>query len=64
MVSRPVNGVIIQELVFNLFEEDFESKEQFDFQMHRLSWYLPKHYLLLTIPKSSALKKHLKEIED
>lgn len=44
------NGIMNQ-LVFNLVPEMFQSNEHFHATLGRLSWYLPKHYTYSSIPE-------------
>jgi hypothetical protein len=60
MMNRLINGEIVQELVFNIFREDFSSEEEFKQELHRLHWYLPRHYIITTITKKSAVARQLK----
>jgi hypothetical protein len=55
MICRKSEGTIIQELVFNIFREDFSSTEELNNLMRRISWFLPRHYIVLSIPKNSNL---------
>ncbi len=50
--SRPV-----QSLVFSIFAEDFPNHADFEDLMYRLTWYLPRHYGLVSIAKDSDLAK-------
>lgn len=47
----------VQSLVFNVFAEDFEDQQQFGNIMYRLTWFLPRHYGLVSISKNSELAK-------
>ena len=55
MVCRTVNGQIIQELAFNIFAEDFPSTEHLNYRLQQISWFLPRHYIVLSLPKSPNL---------
>lgn len=55
MVCRSINGEGIQELVFNVFPEDFPSEEGLNFRLQQISWFLPRHYIVLAISKNSEL---------
>lgn len=39
-----------QQLVFNVFREDFPTPDHFNQVMNRLTWYLPPHYGLVSLP--------------
>jgi hypothetical protein len=60
MTNRTSGNQMIQELVFNIFMEDFPLESDFKKQMQKLQWYLPKHYIITTVPKKSEISKHLK----
>ena len=57
MICRKVEGVIVQELAFNIFREDFSSTDQLNHLMLQISWFLPRHYIILSLPKNSNLTK-------
>ncbi|MCS7033971.1 MAG: hypothetical protein NZ561_08240 [Phycisphaerae bacterium] len=40
-----------QQLVFNLFRENYQSQEHFNDLCYRLTWYLPPHYGFIVVPK-------------
>lgn len=52
----------VQQLVFNIFPEDFASDEDLNFRMQQLSWFLPRHYIISSIPKSSSLKDNFADL--
>jgi hypothetical protein len=58
MICRKVDGTVIQELAFNIFREDFSSIDQLNNLMRQLSWFLPRHYIILSVPKNSNLTKN------
>lgn len=62
MICRQVEGVFIRELAFNIFKEDFSSVNQLNNIMHQLSWFLPKHYIILSVPKDSNLTKFFENL--
>lgn len=45
---------ILESLVFNLFEEDFETPDAFNNLMQRLTWFLPRHYYLTRVPNEPS----------
>lgn len=53
MVCRTIDGQVIQELAFNIFREDFQSIEQLNYRLKQISWFLPRHYVILSLPKDS-----------
>ncbi len=53
MVCRTIEGQVIQELAFNVFPEDFPSTEHLNYRLKQISWFLPRHYVVLALPKSS-----------
>ena len=57
MVCRTIDGQVIQELAFNLFQEDFPSTDQLNYRLHQISWFLPRHYVVLAISKNSNLNE-------
>ena len=56
LVCRKKNSSIIMELAFNLFQEDFETTEELNQQLHRLSWFLPSHYIILSVSRSNEFE--------
>ncbi|HEX8514548.1 MAG TPA: hypothetical protein VF868_00005 [Bacteroidia bacterium] len=55
MICRKMDGTVIQELAFNIFRENFSSVEQLNLFLRQLSWFLPRHYIILSVPKDSNL---------
>lgn len=51
LLTQTTETDILSSLVFNIFEEDFETADAFNNTMSRLQWFLPKHYFLSRIPK-------------
>lgn len=62
MICRTIEGEIIHELAFNLFAEDFENIDQLNFRLKQISWFLPRHYIILSIPKNSELTIHFNDL--
>lgn len=62
MISRKKAGAVIQELAFNLFAEDFSSHDDLNDLMQELSWFLPRHYIILSVPRSSNLAAHFEDL--
>jgi hypothetical protein len=54
LVTRTINEIPVQELAFNLQASQFATAKHFDFTIEHLSWFLPKHYIILTFPEGSA----------
>lgn len=55
LISRPVDGTMVQELAFNIYREDFETDKHLNYYLQQLSWFLPRHYIILSVPKNSDL---------
>ena len=53
MVCRAIEGQVIQELAFNIFREDFQSIDQLNYRLGQISWFLPRHYIVLSLPKEA-----------
>jgi hypothetical protein len=62
MICSKIEGQIVQELVFNLFAEDFSDTNQLNYHLKQISWFLPRHYVILSIPKNSNLAKHFNDL--
>jgi hypothetical protein len=58
MVCRTINKEVVQELAFNLFAEDFANTDQLNYRLKQISWFLPRHYVILSVPKNSDLANH------
>jgi hypothetical protein len=54
LVTNPRKAPV-QSLVFSVFAEDFDSRQDFDDIMYRLTWFLPEHYGLLSIAKDAEI---------
>ncbi len=61
MMARKMHGTVVNQLVFNIFKED-HTPEQIEYLMRPISWLLPRHYILIIIPKDSDLVKNFGEI--
>lgn len=46
-------------LLFSIFKEDLESEEKFNEILRSVAWLLPRHYILMHVPKDSELCQHL-----
>jgi hypothetical protein len=57
MLVNDPSGVPGQSLAFNVFLDDFEQQQDFENVMYRLTWFLPRHYGLISIARESELAK-------
>jgi hypothetical protein len=62
MVCRKVDKQVIQELAFNIFPEDFPSVEHLNQRLKQISWFLPKHYVVLSLPKGSNFTSNFADL--
>lgn len=62
MVCRTIEGQVIQELAFNVFREDFQTTEQLNFRLKQISWFLPRHYVVLSLPKNSNFNSNFADL--
>ena len=62
MVCRTIDGQVIQELAFNIFREDFESIDQLNHRLKQISWFLPRHYIVLSVPNESSFTNHFADL--
>jgi hypothetical protein len=62
MVCRTIEGQVIQELAFNIFPEDFPSIEHLNFRLKQISWFLPRHYIVLALPKTSNFNTNFADL--
>lgn len=56
LLTNPAENPM-ETIVFTVFAEDFADKKQFENLMQRVSWFLPPHYRLSSIKKTSELAK-------
>ncbi len=54
MLCRTIEGQVVQELAFNVYPEDFSSTEQLNYRLQQISWFLPRHYIVLSLSKKSV----------
>ncbi|MCO6462202.1 MAG: hypothetical protein J5I59_12430 [Saprospiraceae bacterium] len=47
------------QLAFNIFPEDYNSKEELDYKMYQLSWFFPKHYVIVGFSKNDKIAEAL-----
>lgn len=62
MVCRTIEGQVIQELAFNIFREDFQTLDQLNFRLKQISWFLPRHYVVLSLPKNSNFNSNFADL--
>ena len=62
MVCRTIDEQVIQELAFNIFREDFKSLDQLNYRLKQISWFLPRHYVVLSVPNESSFTKHFADL--
>ena len=62
MVCRTINGQVIQELAFNIFRDDFESLDHLNYRLKQISWFLPRHYVILSVPKEAKFTDHFADL--
>ena len=62
MVCRTIDGQVIQELAFNIFREDFQSLDQLNYRLKQISWFLPRHYVVLSMPKDTNFTSHFADL--
>lgn len=62
MVCRTIEGQVIQELAFNIFREDFQTTDQLNFRLKQISWFLPRHYVVLSLPKNSNFNSNFADL--
>ena len=62
MVCRTIDGQVIQELAFNIFREDFQSIDQLNLRLKQISWFLPRHYVILSLPKNSNFTNNFADL--
>lgn len=58
MICRVIQGKMVQELAFNLFPEDLPGLDHLNYYMKQLTWYLPRHYIVVSLPKNSSFVEH------
>jgi hypothetical protein len=58
MVCRKIEGTVVQELAFNIFREDFSTLDPMNNLIRPLSWFLPKDYIIISIPRDSNITAH------
>lgn len=62
LISRTVQGKVIQQLAFNVFREDFRSADELNDRLQQISWFLPKHYIILSVPRKSGFAKDFADL--
>lgn len=62
LVCRKNTGRSIQQLAFNVFQENFNTKEERDFLMQQICWFFPLHYLIISFDKKSGMTKYFADL--
>lgn len=62
LVSRTVEGEVIQELAFNIFHEDFETTEILNYRLQQISWFLPRHYIIVSLTRESGFIQYFADL--
>ncbi len=62
LISRTIDGKIVQELAINIFKEEVGHPEKLGDFMQQLGWFLPRHYILMLVPKNSELASHFEDL--
>jgi hypothetical protein len=52
----------IQQLAFSVFPEDFETEDHFNDIMGRITWFLPRHYLVVSVSRESGFEDHFQPL--
>jgi hypothetical protein len=51
-------GKMLQKLAFNVHPEDFAAQEKLDHRIRQIGWFLPSHYILVTLLKNDSLTQN------
>lgn len=62
LLTQTTETDILRSLVFNIFEEEFESPEPFNTLMEQIQWFLPKHYYLSRVPNTEDWLSHFSDL--
>ena len=62
LVCRTIDGQVIQELAVNIFREDFQTIDQLNYRLKQISWFLPRHYVVLSLPKDSNFTNNFADL--
>jgi len=62
LISRSIEGKMIQELAFNIFKEEVGHPEKLGAFMQQVGWFLPRHYILVIVPKNSEMAGHFEKL--
>src|SRR5882724_11707927 len=57
LMNRPFDSPT-EQLVFSIYPEDFETEEIFNFVMGRITWFLPRHYPVVSVGREAELENH------
>lgn len=52
LLVRHVKGEPVSQLAFNIFPEDVESEEVYNYRLQQLCWFLPRHYIVVGFSKN------------
>jgi len=61
LMNRPHDGPG-EQLVFSIYPEDFETEEIYNFVMGRITWFLPRHYPVVSVAKEARLDDHFQAL--
>ncbi|MCB9284657.1 MAG: hypothetical protein H6563_11330 [Lewinellaceae bacterium] len=62
LLTQTTETDILRSLVFNIFEEEFESTETFNTLMEQIQWFLPKHYFISRVPNTEDWLSHFSDL--
>lgn len=62
MITQINNEVPVPQLAFNIFREDLNTPEELNLLFTQISWFLPKHYVMVLVPKESEFNAHFIEL--
>jgi hypothetical protein len=57
LLCRKTEGAMQHQLVFNIHPEDFASDKQHNSLMQKISWFLPRHYTVISFSKKSGITR-------
>ena len=62
LLTRELEGKMVRELAVNIFKEEVGHPEKLDDFMRQFSWFFPRHYILMIVPKDSELTRHFENL--
>ncbi|MBK7407259.1 MAG: hypothetical protein IPL49_18700 [Saprospirales bacterium] len=62
LLCQTTENDILKSLVFNIFEEDFDTPEAFNTLMEQVQWFLPKHYYLSRVPNDNQWNSYFSDL--